>query len=278
MKAIMYDGSIKEIDTKTIFNDQYITTEGERIYDHNIIRIVDDVRLGEFYCCSVKQGTYEEVAAAIAEERKNINKCEDCWWYQRGNRIESECHKEIIKEKDKVTYHETTAYTRTCKYNRLYNEGKCKYDIDEKPRLFREVNSCFFCEHPEGIPDMTEFVEFLINNSEKYGIVPRWSDTLMNHNFKHDKPFGSYRFEKASYARYFELSNAKNCYRFYINFKNKSFILDNGLGVKEVRRFSEHRAINNKYTDAPICNWDKFANWIFPIIDDFNAFKNQEVE
>ena len=68
MKLVLTNGKIKEVDTSFIFDNQYKTTDGERIYDTAVKYIIDDIRLGEFYCSSIKQGTYDEVAQAIAEK------------------------------------------------------------------------------------------------------------------------------------------------------------------------------------------------------------------
>ena len=78
MKLVLKTGEIKEVNTDFMFNNQYNTMDGKRIYDVDVERIIDDIRLGEFYCSSVKQGTYDEVAQAISEKRAKINKCNDC--------------------------------------------------------------------------------------------------------------------------------------------------------------------------------------------------------
>ena len=74
MQLVLKTGEVKEVDTSTVFNNQYNTTDSRRVFDKDVHRIIDDVRLGEFYCSSVKQGTYDEVAQAIAEERSKIDK------------------------------------------------------------------------------------------------------------------------------------------------------------------------------------------------------------
>jgi hypothetical protein len=280
MKLVMRNGEIREVDTKFMFGNQYNTTDGERVFDKDIKYIIDDVRLGEFYCSSVKQGTYEEVAQAIAEKRSQINKCEGCWWFHEHNRVKDKCHRDreevIDGNKKSVFINEKIVYEISCAYIPKYG-NKCVNDIDETPKLFREVNDCFFCKYPQGIPDTKPLIAFMIANAEKYGIVPRWGDQhlLMPNAFKHDRLFGSYLFEASRYDNSFELSNARNRFRFYVDFINKKFILVDGCGYK-VRRYlgeTKYDRIQNKSIDQPIANYDKFATWFWQIVDDFNQAK-----
>lgn len=275
MEAIMRDGTIEEIDTSFMFNNQYITIDGKRIYDTTIKQIIDDIRLGEFYCGSNKQGTYEEVQKAIDEERAKILDCEKCFWYQIDERIEEECHSKRENLPGKRIYSETTAYTLKCKYN--YNDGKCEHDIDEKPRLFREVADCYFCKHPEGTPDMTDFIQFMIHNHEKYEIIPIYEEDKKDFgkkydiSFRHEKLFGSYNFEKNSWSYYFTLSNARNHFKFIYNFKEHLFVLVDGIGYKEVKNLttSEYNYKTQRSYDKTICNFDKFNAWFSAMADDY---------
>jgi hypothetical protein len=120
----------------------------------------------------------------------------------------------------------------------------------------------------------------MIANADKYDIVPYWGDQELSveNRFKHRKPFGSYVFESA-WGSYFELENARNRFKFYVDFTNKKFILCDGLGYKVVDKLTEHKCeydyntkIHKSY-DKPITNYDKFATWFWQIVDDFNASK-----
>ncbi len=287
MKLVLHNGEIKEVDTSTIFNNQYITTDGERVYDTATKYILDDVRLGEFYCCSKKQGTYDEVAQAIAEERSKINKCNDCWWFHEHTRIKDECHcdvKETIEgNKKTIITNEKTVYELSCAYIPKYGE-KCVHDIEETPILFREKTFCFFCEYPQGIPDMKPLRQFMIDNADKYDIVPRWAEDKLSikKSFIHNKPFGSYRFEASYHSRYFELENARNHFKFYVDFANKKYILDDGLGYKIANKLTEekyeynHKTKQHKFYNEPIKNYDKFAEWFWQIVDDFMATQQND--
>lgn len=278
MKAIMNDGTIVEIDTSFMFNNQYDTTNGMRIHDTQIKQIIDDIRLGEFYCSSVKQGTYEEVQKAIEEERAKINQCEKCFYNQIKDTIKEECSKEKIETVDKIIIHETRVYKKGCTYKDYYNSGrKCAYDIEEKPQLFREATKCFFCDHPEGIPDMTDFIKFMIDNHEKYNLVSDWSDEPISESksFKYSKKFASYSFEKSTWSNYFELSNARNHFKFIFDFNTKTFILCDGIGYEEVKRFetSTYDSLQKKSISMPITGWDKFYKWFMTMVDDYLSQK-----
>ena len=271
MQLVLHSGKIKEVDTSFIFGNQYNTTDGERVMDKDVKYIIDDIRLGDFYCCSKKQGTYEEVAQAIAEERSLINKCNECWWFHDRTRVEDECSKTKIKEGNKETVIEKRVYEISCAYKPKHE--KCVHDIDETPILFREKQFCFFCEYPNGIPDIKPFKQFMVDNAEKYGIVPRWGDgkISVDHSLKHEKLFGSYMFEIGIYHEWFELSNARNSFRFYVDFENKKFILVDSIGYKVRRYLGETRYVDmyKKPIDQPIVNYDKFATWFWQMVDDY---------
>lgn len=287
MKLVLHNGEIKEVDTSTIFDNQYITTDGKRVYDTAVKYIIDDIRLGEFYCCSKKQGTYAEVAEAIAEERSKINKCNDCWWFNEHTRIKDECHRDVKEtiegNKKTIITHEKTVYELSCAHTKY---GGCVHDIEETPILFREKNFCFFCEYPEGIPDMKPLRQFMIDHADEYGIVPRWAEDKLtiDNSFMHKKQFGSYKFEASYHSKYFELENARNRFKFYVDMVNKKYILDDGIGYKVVNKLTEHKHEYDYETkqwksyDRPIVNYDKFATWFWQIVDDFMEAQNENLK
>lgn len=281
MKLVLHNGEIKEVDTSCIFDNQYIITGGSRVFDKDVKYIIDDIRLGEFYCCSKKQGTYDEVLEAIKEERSKIHKCSECWWFHEYTRIEDECsrdRKEVLDgNKKTIITNEKTVYEVSCAHKPKYGD-KCVHDIDETPILFREAQFCFFCEYPQGIPDMKPLKQFMIDNAEKYGIVPYWSDQELSidNSFTHKKKFGSYKFEANRLGNYFELENARNRFKFYVDFENKKFILCNYSSYKVVKYLGvEHYNWQTKKSAyAPIVNYDKFAEWFWQIVDDFMSSQN----
>lgn len=281
MKLVLHNGEIKEVDTSFIFDNQYNTTDGKRICDKDVKCIIDDIRLGEFYCCSKKQGTYDEVAKAIAEERAKINKCNDCFWFHKFTTVKDECSTEKTREGNREIIIEKRVYDISCSYVPEYS-NKCVHDIDETPILLREKTFCFFCEYPDGIPDMKPLRQFMIDNAEKYGIVPYWtSDKLsIENSFTHNKRFGSYNFKAYCHSGYFELENARNHFKFYVDFANKKYILDNGIGYKVVKYLSESKYdyTKQKSISQPITNYDKFATWFWQIVDDFMEAQNENLE
>lgn len=275
MKLVLQNGEIKEVDTTFIFSNQYNTTDGKRVMDTEVKYIIDDIRLGEFYCSSVKQGTYDEVAQAIADTRAKIDKCEGCWWFHEHTRVKEECFRKEVKDGSKKIIDERTVYEISCAHKPKY--GGCINDIDEKPILFREKNDCFFCKYPQGIPDMKPLKEFMIANADKYGIVPYWSDQKLSvdNTFTHKKLFGSYKFEASKWGEYFELENARNRFVFFVDCENKKLIVKEHSSYK-VRKYlgtSEYNHETKKSTYEPIKNYDKFAAWLWQIVDDFNASK-----
>lgn len=278
MQLVLKTGEIKEVDTNHIFDNQYNTTDGKRVFDKEVKYIIDDIRLGEFYCSSVKQGTYDEVAKAIAEKRAKIDKCEGCFWFHEHKTIKEECATERTKEGNRETVIEKRVYEISCAHKPRY-DGKCVNDIDEKPILFREKNNCFFCKYPQGIPDMKPLKEFMVANAEKYGIVPRWAkdELTATNSFQHKKPFGSYEFESHYSDDCFRLANCRNSFRFYVDLNNRKFIVCH-YDTYEVHKYlgvSKWNHITGKSTYEPITNYDKFAAWFWQIVDDFNAQKEE---
>ena len=279
MKLVLHNGEIKTVDTTHIFANQYNATDGKRVMDREVKYIIDDIRLGEFYCSSVKQGTYDEVAKATAEEREKINKCNECFWFHKYTTVKDECFTERIREGNREITIEKRVHDISCAYIPEYSD-KCVHDINETPKLFREVQECFFCTYPQGIPDMKPLRQFMIDNAEKYGIVPYWSneELSVDKSFTHKKQFGSYSFNAYWNNRYFELKNARNHFKFYVDLANKKYILDDGIGYKVVRRLNKSKwdCTRSKSISQPIANYDKFATWLWQIVDDFNAQKREE--
>jgi len=273
MIAIMRDGRELEIDTGFLMDNQYNTVESNRIYDKEIHHIINDKRIG-LYCCSVKQGTYDEVLEAIKEHRSHIDCClncdgenNQCFWYQTKEQLVNEKDKNVRVENGKkivdIVSHEE--YSMHCQHKDGY-DGKCVYDIDEKPKLFTEINDCFFVKYPNGVPDNSDFIQWLIDNHEETNIVPYWGDfTLQDaHTLKYNGKLGSYILEirkSGIYGTNFELSNSRDCVRFAYDFDNNKFIAFEGFSYKIQERLNKRYRIKELVT----C-WDKFEkvwnNWV----------------
>lgn len=273
MIAVMRNGKELEINTNQMFNNQYNTIEGTRIFDTEIHHIINDKRIG-LYCSSVKQGTYEEVLEAIKEHRSHIDCClncdgenKKCFWYQTKERIVNEQERKVRYENDREITDTIShvEYSMHCQYKDKY-EGKCVYDIDEEPKLFAEVNDCFFVKYPNGVPDNSDFIQWLIDNHEETNIVPYWSDcTLQNtHILKFNGKLGSYilKIQKSGICgTNFELSNSRDCVRFAYDFEDNKFITLEGFSYKITNR------LYKKYiTKELVTCWDKFKkiwnNWV----------------
>ena len=257
------DGKTVEIDTEFLMNNQYNTVENTRIYDTDILRIINDKRIG-LYCCSKKQGTYEEVQEAVDRERAKIENCvgcdgSRCFWYQIDEKLVNDNHRQEKIENGKLIVDSTshTEWSLKCKHKEDYN-GKCVYDINEKPMLFTEKNYCFFVEYPEGLPDNSDFVKWLQTNHEKCNIVPYWGDMTLEDcsTLKANVKLGSYILEirkNPIQGLHFEIANCRDCVRFAYDFKNKKFITTNGIGYK----VSSH--LYKRWKKDVITCWDKFS-------------------
>ena len=271
MFAVLRDGGTVEINTNHMFSNHYTTTEGDIIYDPDILRIINDKRIG-LYCCSKKQGTYEEVQQAINEERAKIEKCVDCngkrcSWYQIDKRIVNNVDKQTRVENGKLIEDSTShiEWSLKCAYKKPSYGEKCVYDIDEEPKLFTEVNDCFFVKYPNGVPDNSDFVRWLQINHEECKIVPYWSSCTLENcsTLKANVKLGSYVLEirkNPVCGLYFEISNSRDSVKFAYDFENKKFIEFNDISYK----VSSH--LYKRYSKKVITCWDKFKtlwdNWV----------------
>lgn len=152
MKALLKTGEWVEIDTEALFNNQYNTTDGKRIFDKDISRIVDDVR-GEFgkcrYCGAIVRKGEEEEHFSERESKS----CEACFWY-RDKLVDTRTHTE--KGRDTTTTTKTYFYQKHCSHAEKY--GGCTNDECRKRGIewFTPENT-FFLKYPNGfspIPDV----------------------------------------------------------------------------------------------------------------------------
>jgi hypothetical protein len=265
MVAEMKDGRELEIDTKTMFENQYNTVSGERICDVDIKQIRNDIR-ERLYVCSVKQGTFEECQEAINNYRKKINQCGDycgkdkCFWLCINKRIDGQSSRNEHLENGNLVIEEKTVYSLHCHHKEMY--GDCQYNIVETPKKFsEEYPDCFFLRYPFGLPDNSDLIDFIYKNAEKFDIVPYWiGNKLVNGtDAKCTKKFGSYQFTIDYYHwgnTNFELSNARNRFRFVYDIEKDKFITKDSIGYE----------IHNGF-DIP--EWDKFKKYFNGIISDF---------
>lgn len=128
MKALLKDGKRwVDIDTTYLFNNQYNTADGKRIYDRDIIKIRDDARrnMGKCRYCGamVKRGEDEKHFA-----EKEGKGCSGCFWFRE-------------RVKDRKT--ETTTETKT-------NENGERVTVNIRTTTEQVEKVCTYCEWADG--------------------------------------------------------------------------------------------------------------------------------
>ena len=219
MKALLKDGKTwTEIDTGFLFNNQYNTTDGKRIYDNQIRAIRDDARknMGRCRYCGamVKRGEEEKHFT-----EREAGTCEKCFWHrQRREKISDETKTETTEtgeeitvrtKREKVTYYcsypETTGSRTGCTCS------ECRaYGIE----WFTPENT-FFLKYPDGFSSIPE-----VDKLEARGFIldPRSSVA------HYQKKIGSYRlYADLEYTdgrptgiNYYRIYNARRDYNFRI--------------------------------------------------------------
>lgn len=158
MKATLKNGQIVMIDTQTLFNNQYNTVDGKRIFDRDIERIENDARVNMGRCrycgAMVKKG--EEEKHFTERESKG---CAGCFWYR--DRVTDRQTKTKTKTTgDKKTTIKTTVETfkKVCTYS---ESCSCKTDCTLKEcraygiEWFTPENT-FFLKYPNGFSSIPE--------------------------------------------------------------------------------------------------------------------------
>lgn len=228
MKALLKNGEWVEIDTVYLFNNQYNTKDGKRIFDQDISRIVGDIRhgLGKCRYCGalVKKG--EEEKHFLEQESKD---CEGCFWYQ-NRLISSESYPpeiekttnengKTITRKKVVT---VSKYEKVCSYRDKY--GECSYKECRRMGVewFTPENT-FFLEYPNGFSSIPEIDKlkirgFVINdhtvNAEYFKKIGSYTLTALL----------SYEDGKATGIRAYRLYNCRRDYTF--RFENGELFTD----------------------------------------------------
>lgn len=266
MYVVDFKDNLHEVETKYIFRNQYNTVEGKRLVDTDITRVINDVRLGELYTCETNAvGTYDEIQKIIDCNRNKIGKCFDCktgakcfWWEcTRSEVLEA---KSKMQEDGSEVKTSVTRFSYDCKYIKELS-GKCQFDIEDKPILFREKNKCFFCEYPQGLPDNARLRAFMFNNAKDYKLQPYFRDST-NH-YRKIQACGSHQFSVyRDYYRewFFELENSRQRIKF-------CYDLDKDLYVYTSSYSSTYEAVRK----LPLAGFDKFDKWFKRIVDDFKV-------
>ena len=192
MKAVLKNGLTVEIDTTHLFNDQYnlypdSDGRAERIFDGQIVRIIDDARPGMGRCryCGKMIRRGEEEDHFRAEESRP---CEHCWWYQ-DRRISV----------DQGPAHESKSVGSDGRVT--VRKVRTTVEIYEKQCAHKEKHGC--CSNFEhrrlGIDWFTPENTFFLKNPD--GFAPIQTDGLTKHGFTSisdwlavfDHKIGSYR-------------------------------------------------------------------------------------
>ena len=228
MKALLKNGEWVEIDTACLFNNQYNTKDGKRIFDQDISRIVGDIRhgLGKCRYCGalVKKG--EEEKHFSEQENKG---CEGCFWYQnrpissKSNPPEIEKttseNGETVTRKTVVT---VSKYEKVCTYRDKY--GECTHKECRRMGIewFTPENT-FFLKYPNGFSSIPEVDKlkirgFVMNdhtiNAEYFKKIGSYTLTALL----------SYKDGKATGIRAYRLYNRRRDYTF--RFENGELFTD----------------------------------------------------
>lgn len=186
MKALLKDGKTwVEIETACLFNNQYNTADGKRIFDNDILEIEDDARrnMGKCRYCGAMVRKGEEEKHFTAREKAG---CAKCFW-QRERVTDRKVSTAAQITGDKRTTVKTTVETleKVCSYN---ERGDCKSDCTLKEcraygiEWFTPENT-FFLKYPKGFSSIPE-----VDKLEIRGFIV--SDRLQNAEYR--KKLGSY--------------------------------------------------------------------------------------
>lgn len=177
MIAILKSGEAVEIDTKHLFNNQYNTADGARIFDAQISRIINDVRSGLGKCrfCGAIVRPGEEEKHCFEREAAGCEKC--LWRYTRVSR------QDVCVSSDGLTKTTTRTLERGCRYAEEFGENKC---INDECRAwgvewFTPENT-FFLKFPDGLRDRTE------SDLLQHGFLPGYFPG----DFRFPRKIGSY--------------------------------------------------------------------------------------
>lgn len=227
MLAVLENGETVEIDTKHLFNNQYNTADGVRIFDAQISRIINDVRpgLGKCRFCGaiVKRG----------EEERHYSKreaagCESCFWYRtRMSR------QDVCVSSDGLTETTTRTFERYCLYAEKHGKGEKGECIGDACRVwgiewFTPENT-FFLRLPDGFThDRTE------NDLLQRGFLPGYFPG----DFQFPRKIGSYELSARcndGKLAFYTVQNSRR--RFNFRFEDgRLYVKNTDFGWKEKPR------------------------------------------
>ena len=242
MRALLKTGEWVDIDTNCLFDNQYNTTEecgNKRIFDGDIKRIEDDVRLGLGkckYCGAIVKKGEEEKHFLEQEAKKKMCSMNDietksCFWKQRKylgeteikNTSETEVIDGVAKTIDVRTVEQK--WIPYCSHEEKY--GCCTHDECRKHGIeWFTPENCYFLKYPNGTDDYK--VKDWIRGSWK----PRYKDN--NRYFVYQGSLGSYTLVlnlmmDEETIDYLALENARNRFFFTYDPETDLYILRDGI-------------------------------------------------
>ena len=225
MNAIMKNGSIVEIDTSCLFNNQYNTTDGRRIFDQDIKAIQDDARpnMGKCRYCGAMIRRGEEEKHFSEREAQS---CTKCFWYRdhvtdRKTETRTEYTTNENGEQTRQTIRTTTeTICKQCYYNDSSTASRNRATCSNREcraygvEWFTPENT-FFLKYPNGFESIPE-----VDKLESRGFI---LDKRFIHAMYHKK-IGSYNLQailhyedgKPEAIDYYMIWNARRNYKFRI--------------------------------------------------------------
>lgn len=226
MRALLHNGSWVEIDTSCLFNNQYNTTDGKRIFDGDIIRIDGDIR-GDYgrckYCGKIIRRGEEEQHFAERESKS----CAGCF-YHRDKLLSRDTvseHTETVVNADGSTTETTVktiakTYAKECTYGdgvsnpvaNCTNKACRAYGVE----WFTSENT-FFLAYPDGIPainislDELHRRDFVVD--DRYSMAT-YAKKLGSYTLKAELIFDD---DGNSFVKYFEIYNCRKHFRFILD-------------------------------------------------------------
>lgn len=254
MKALLKTGEWIVIDTTHVFHDQYNTVDGKRIFDHDISRIVDDVRGGSGRCkycgATVRRGEEEKHFAEMESKP-----CAGCFWL-RERVVDRQISKSVQINGNERTIIKTTVEKlgEVCSYRNSYSETTCANREHRRMGVdwFTPENT-FFLRYPDGFRSIPE-----VDKLQTRGFV---SDGRRRNAVYHKK-LGSYTLEavlshadgKATGISYYCIWNSRRRYNF--RYETGALYCDKyAMGWREVKTLEGVPASVMKAVKA-ICSHD----------------------
>lgn len=237
MKALLKTGEWVEIETTHLFHDQYNTAD-KRIFDQDIVRIVDDARVGMGRCkycgAMVKRGEEEKHF-----QEKESKSCNGCFWW-RDQLISTDKQPpqvEVIKDENgetvtRKTVVTTSRYEKVCSYAEKYG-GCTNTECRRRGIDWFTPENTFFLKYPDGFASIPA-VDKLAN----HGFMV--SDHMTNAQYY--KKIGSYTLTalltyengKATGIRAYRVYNCRRDYTF--RYENGELFTDKyAFGWRKVR-------------------------------------------